>query len=339
MFRKGRKYQKRIVISILVTLLLLLSVSNIHAITLVDNVINYEETKAEELNLSEEILREFNALTSQDENKEEEMEIFIKNLKEKYKGNYSFLVKNSLEGKTEIHIFSKETDKYINSFLFTNEHNLELHYVSEFEDEIDEYKKAGFVGVGLPNHTTNIGNHDWYIDQGDTGVHRINNCGPSTTAMVLNWINGKGSYSAITARNKIRSSGGWWYTDDIYGYLYENNVQVHYKNISSENTLKEVIDSGNMAILCINVSYLPYTSNTSVRINRFYNEGTGHFVVLTGYVESGDELYFEIYDPASHGKTVEGTNIPLGKARYIKSANLLKSAKVWWNYLIEVTNK
>jgi hypothetical protein len=45
------------------------------------------------------------------------------------------------------------------------------------------------LGTTLKEYVTNDRPYDWYIDQGFTGSHSGNNCGPSTVAMAAKWYN------------------------------------------------------------------------------------------------------------------------------------------------------
>lgn len=290
-------------------MIIISQVSNVFAISLIDKPIDYTTYQGQKVSET----------------------ISIDNLK----SNNNLLIKNSFDQK-EIHLFDKHTNEYIYSYLIRKDNVYNL-YLSDFSNEKEEYQTSGIEQFPTL-HVSNAQNHNWYIDQKDTGIHAGDNCGPSSTAMALNWFNGNTNESAKQARSKIRSSGGWWYTDDIERYLYDKNISSSTKHISNEDSLIKIIDNGNIAILCINADNLSYTGNSTSRVGRFYKNVTGHFIVLTGYMKVGDKTYFEVYDPNSWGETSDN-NILKGKGRYLESSDLLKAMNVWWNYAIEVKSK
>lgn len=295
---------------IIITVIIFSQISNVFAISLIDETIDYTIHQGQKITDI----------------------VSIENLK----GDSNILIKNSFDQK-EIHLFDKYTNQYIYSYLFRN-NNVYNIYLSKFKDENNKYKEAGFEKIPTL-HVSNVQNHDWFIDQGYTGIYSGDNCGPSSTAMVLNWFNINSNATAKEARNKIRPNGGWWYTDDVERYLRNNNLNISTNYISGENNLINIIDNGNIAILCVNVDKISYEKSSSSRIGRFYNNVTGHFLVLTGYVKIGDDIYFEVYDSNTWGRKVNNKDIPLGKGRYLKSEELLKAMKIWWNYAIEIEAK
>ena len=198
--------------------------------------------------------------------------------------------------------------------------------------------KSKTVYYGLGNTLKKYINNDnrdynWYIDQGNTGQFAYENCGPSSAAMAVNWYYNSINKTAEDARSRYWLSGGWWYTYNIEDYLKENNVPVNQTEIDNEGTLIKELDKGKIIIMCIDTGYIPYDSNS--RKNKFYEYSGGHFIVVKGYAEVDDNIYFEVYDPNNQGKQYGGGQY-MGKDRYFDSKSLLKSAENWWKYILVV---
>lgn len=252
---------------------------------------------------------------------------FIKDLSQ----NGKYLIQQANDF-SEVHFFN-EDGSYSKSYIFDNK-TISSASFNSFSNEPILYNNAGFLN--MPNkHISNIRNYDWYVDQGSTGVYSSVNCGPSSVEMAFNWLDQENTLKASFFRSITVPAGGWIYTSDIedvfdeYGILYDTIF------VKGEETLKKIIDSGEISILCLDTSYLSSGSYNS-RIGRFYDFSGGHFVVLTGYLELENETYFEIYDPNSFGEINPSSKKPLGQGRFIKSKDLTTSIDNWWRYTINI---
>jgi hypothetical protein len=196
------------------------------------------------------------------------------------------------------------------------------------------------LGKYQTEYVSNNKPYDWYIDQGNTGEYSDSNCGPSSTTMALKWINGNFNKTAEDARNTYRSSGGWWYTDDVTNYLDLYNSKYSVKDLGKtlsggEALLKGQLKQGNIAILCIDTSYIPYNWVSERRVGRFYSYSGGHFIVVKGYRVVDGKTYFEVYDPNNWDEYYEDGQ-EKGKDRYYLSKDLMNAEINWWNYAIVV---
>ena len=202
-------------------------------------------------------------------------------------------------------------------------------------------KKWG-LGENLTTQKSNNVGYNWYIDQIRTGMHYGENCGPTVATMAIMWTDSNFNKSPVEARESYVSGGGDWYTSDIIAYLNDNQISNYILKLNSDkNQLKQVIDSDNIAVLCIDTYQLDYTFRKNWHKNRFYKtrkKGNGHFIIVKGYIVVDDILYFEVYDPFSMGKTYSN-NSPKGVDRYYTEDNINKATKCWWNYAIVVTRK
>jgi hypothetical protein len=59
--------------------------------------------------------------------------------------------------------------------------------------------------------------------------------------------------------------------------------------------------------------------------------GSGHSVVVKGYVREGPGLWFVVYDPAS--PTADGYGAPVGRDRRIEATQMIFAMEChWWLY-------
>jgi hypothetical protein len=77
------------------------------------------------------------------------------------------------------------------------------------------------LGLGMEStkEVSNEVKYEWYIDQGNTGQFSGVNCGPTSVTMAIKWADESFTGTPETARAMYHPSGGWWYTDNIIGYL------------------------------------------------------------------------------------------------------------------------
>ena len=197
-------------------------------------------------------------------------------------------------------------------------------------EQIKEYN----LGEHLHMYITLDRGNDWYIDQGNTGRHSKDNCGPSVSAMITQFYNKDTEITGEKARETIKNYGGWWTVYDVADFLKDQDLNVeNYVDVERDRIKLELI-KGNLMVMCIDTTYLPYDSNG--RINRFYDFRGGHFVLIKGYLETDKGIFYEVYDPNSFGKKYYNEDYQ-GKNRYFTEEDLFKSAENNWNYIIVVS--
>lgn len=175
--------------------------------------------------------------------------------------------------------------------------------------------------------------YNWYIDQGNTGEHSGNNCGPSSVVMAGLWYDPDFDISASQARSQFRSSGGWWYTDDIKDFFKKHKISYDVDDYDGAYELVETLNAGHIILLCIDTSYIEERDDESF-IGKFYDYDGGHFIIVKGYVYIENDLYFEVYDPNCWGESYDDGS-PKGKDRLYPADELDESIEVWWdNYFI-----
>ncbi|MCA0386472.1 MAG: hypothetical protein LCH34_12830 [Firmicutes bacterium] len=212
--------------------------------------------------------------------------------------------------------------------------------ISESEPVLDaheEWVKSNVVSWGLgKNFIDYVGNnrdYEWYVDQALTGDHAGANCGPSSVEMAGRWADATFDQTAENARSKFRPLGGWWYSDDITGSLEAFDIDYEVVDIKDAYTLRNIIDSGRIAIVNNTMNGIPLVSDDASRVNRFYSFDSGHYFIVKGYVLVDNLTYFEVYDPNNWEMTYDDGQ-EKGKDRYYESAVLLNSILGWYPYAV-----
>jgi hypothetical protein len=186
----------------------------------------------------------------------------------------------------------------------------------------------------IPQSMSNERPYNWYIDQGDTGTYSGNNCGPSASVMAGLWQDEDFEYTPQEARGEFRSSGGWWFTDDIKDFFKKHNVSYEVDDFDGSHELIETLQEGNIILLCIDTSYIEDKDDTDSYFGKFYNYDGGHFLIVKGYTYIEGILYFEVYDSNCWGETYSDGS-PKGKGRLYAFDDLEEAIEVWWdNYFI-----
>lgn len=206
---------------------------------------------------------------------------------------------------------------------------------------IEDHLESWFEGEKLHQYVGSNRAYDWYIDQGSTGEYSHSNCGPSAAVMAMKWLDEGFQGTAEEAREEQLMNGGWWRTTNIAQYFDDRDIAYTYMMLEPEDIekaiedLKGVIDDEKISILCINMDYITRESNGNLRTNRFYDYDDGHFLIIKGYAEIDDNVYFEMYDPNTWEETYEdGT--PMGKDRYFLAEELIDAAVNWYQFAIVI---
>jgi len=201
--------------------------------------------------------------------------------------------------------------------------------------------RAFGLGILSTNEVSNDVKYEWYIDQGNTGQFSGVNCGPTSVTMAIRWADGSYTGTPEQARSMYHPTGGWWYTDNIIGYLDYNSVNNYVVSLPDMSVLKAELDKGNIAILCLDMYFIRVEDKGRWRIDKFYptaNTGWGHFIVIKGYRIVDGNLLFEVYDPYGFGKAYTDGS-PKGKNRYYRSEDIDDSTGRWWDYAIIVSRE
>lgn len=199
-------------------------------------------------------------------------------------------------------------------------------------DTLKEWGIKGYVHSWVSNNR----DYEWYIDQMNTGSYSNNNCGPAVATMAVDWANKDLHNTADEARKRYLLSGGWWTTGTVQSYLtdYGTPYKVDFI-LDVKEEIKDVINSGDIGILCINATYLNY-GNYGEREGLYYSPSYGHFIIVKGYIETDSKFYIEAYDPYSNNsKNSDGSF--KGKDRYYDIKYLENAIRNRWDYVIRVS--
>jgi len=203
---------------------------------------------------------------------------------------------------------------------------------------LSESRSLG-LGMESTKEVSNEVKYEWYIDQGNTGQFSGVNCGPTSVTMAIKWADESFTGTPETARAMYHPSGGWWYTDNIIGYLNYCSVNNYVVTLHDMSVLRAELDKGNIAILCLDMYFIRDETKGRWHVDKFYptaNTGWGHFIVVKGYRMVDGKYFFEAYDPYGFAKAYTNGS-PKGKNRYYRSEDIDDSTGRWWDFAIVVT--
>jgi hypothetical protein len=194
------------------------------------------------------------------------------------------------------------------------------------------------LGLGnfIQQNASNDCSYSWYMDQAYTGPYSYINCGPTCVTMACKWSDSAFAKTPEDARNAYRPGGGDWYADDITFYLRDNNIPNSTLALPATvegtmQTLKHQIDVHQILILLLDMNHIRYTSDIHSHADHFYRTDStdGHFIIIKGYKQVDNEMFFEAYDPGSITKAYDDGSL-MGKDRYYRSEDLFEATKTWW---------
>lgn len=174
--------------------------------------------------------------------------------------------------------------------------------------------------------------YDYYIDQASTGTHGLNNCIPASMVMALKWKDETYGVSVETIRDHYHPHGGWFYARDVMDFFDNEAVTYEMLTYTNEDQIVQAIDQSHVVLVILDMSKIPYNENAYERTEAFYNQVTGHGLLIKGYVRSNEGLYFEVYDPYSIYRLNEDLT-PKGKNRFYSSKTMHEAIITWYNQL------
>jgi hypothetical protein len=213
-----------------------------------------------------------------------------------------------------------------------NLNNALLYTITSASGKINDWLVAGTnnnytinwgLGQWLQKAASNNRDYNWYIDQLGTDSCGDVNCGPTCTTMAVKWADSTNTKTVTDARTALRTGCGGWSTNYVADYLSLNAIPYQWVTLPDSATqtrdvFKAQIDSGRILILellMINIRY--NDSGPNARVDKYYIGGFDHFIILKGYTQVDNELFFEVYDPWGLGETYsDGT--PKGENRYYR---------------------
>jgi hypothetical protein len=237
-----------------------------------------------------------------------------------------------------------------NSTLLDFSQNASLTVKSKFNQKVTNWtltvkSEPEILGMGTQLNSSRSLNRtfNFYWDQKGTGTYSSINCGPTVTTMAAKWADSTYNLLPVDARNTIRPSGGWWYTNDIVNYLNSFGLRPQIIRLTDiKNNIKACIDKNYVVILCLDMYYVSINLDDTQQTNKFYqtnNKDWGHFILIKGYREVDGKFYLEAYDPYSWSKLYFINNELKGKNRYYLKEDIKQATDVWWPYAIVIPPK
>ncbi|HNP21071.1 MAG TPA: hypothetical protein PKM63_01445 [Panacibacter sp.] len=211
----------------------------------------------------------------------------------------------------------------------------------------NDYTAALGLGNFIGRQAVNDRSYAWYLDQMYTGPYSWINCGPTAVTMACKWADSLFAKTPEDARNAYRPDGGYWYADDITGYLRDNNIPnstlaLPANEEEATQILTHQVDVHQVAILILDMNYVNLNSKPTEHVDRFYSAtpGFGHCILVKGYIEVDTKIYFDVYDPYSFGNSYDdGSGLLKGKDRYYRSEDLFTATQNYWPKIFIVAKK
>lgn len=222
-------------------------------------------------------------------------------------------------------------------FLFVLTSCASLNRPSPSYEELPLLQRWG-LGRIETEHVSLNRDYNWYIDQRHTGLASESNCGPSCTIMAARWYDKDFPKTVEEARLTFRENGGWWYIQNIYSFLVNNKIPAFINDTVSPVVIKDYLDNGSILIVNIHTRHISYNSNDEQRTGKFYQDNTGHFIIIKGYRVVDGQTYYEVYDPNTWDMYYrDGTQ--KGRDRYYLANRVLHSMTQWEKRYIVIPQK
>ncbi|MDR0914486.1 MAG: C39 family peptidase [Oscillospiraceae bacterium] len=184
------------------------------------------------------------------------------------------------------------------------------------------------LGKTETEHISQNRSYEWYIDQWNTGYASGNNCGPSCAVMAAKWFDEDFQKTVEDARDTFPNDGGWWYINNIYDFLTDNDIPCALKSNISLSSIKSEIKDGNILIFNINTEDIPYNYEEEQHTGKPYIGDFGHFIIVKGYRVVDDTTFFEVYDPYGFDAKYSDGTLKC-KDRYYLADEVINSASGW----------
>jgi LysM repeat protein len=195
---------------------------------------------------------------------------------------------------------------------------------------IEQYYSVFVSPIPTMHADVSPGNFNWYRTQYNTGTS--SNCGPAVASMAIGWSLGK-YVSVASVRETIgwQGNGGTSF-EDFLRVVRGQRIPAAMKPLRSVQDIKDVIDSGNIAVILFHTQGISTASSNPEKslFGKYYNDSVGHYIVIKGYSLNGE--FFVVYDPIPNDWTVNsfryGDELSMiGRNRYYSSREILQSLR------------
>lgn len=171
-----------------------------------------------------------------------------------------------------------------------------------------------------------------YYEQLDGNIQEKYNCGPAVLKMVFSIFDKKTEVSYEEIRKIAGNESKGLYTTEVKKALDAYKIPYSEKSYINPEQLIEIIDNGDIAILCIDMGEIEHIRTEEC----FWGKNTetlktGHYILLTGYRYKEGKVYFEVLDPYNRKIGTKYTYNPLN---YYESSCLEKAIKNWYTKVL-----
>lgn len=172
---------------------------------------------------------------------------------------------------------------------------------------------------------------NWYRTQFNTGTP--SNCGPASASMAIGWATGE-YFSVYNVRQIVgwKGDGATSFADLLKAIRSRGVDNAYVTRLKSFNDIKEVIDSGDVAIILIHTGGISMVKGNPATdlFGKYYNDSVGHYIVVKGY--SLDGKYLVINDPIPSDWASNSWRYPdgismIGRNRYFSTEEVFNSLR------------
>jgi hypothetical protein len=186
--------------------------------------------------------------------------------------------------------------------------------------------------------------YNWYLDQANTGLYSSVNCGPTSVTMAIKWYDSTFTKTPEDARNYSQTTGDLWYPATITNYLGSYNIPFKVINLTDdEDKARQLItgelDKGNILVSCVYTGVIRGAGTGDQRVDKYYDWGAGHCLVIKGYILVDNEYFLQVYDPWDYGAVYSDDGTPKGKDRFYHASDVAFACKLNANSVWSVSPK
>ncbi|MDR0389331.1 MAG: LysM peptidoglycan-binding domain-containing protein [Spirochaetaceae bacterium] len=221
-----------------------------------------------------------------------------------------------------------ESDKYLTKVRFERPGYYGLTILQA--NNIEQYYSVFVSPIPTMHADSFEEDFNWYRTQFNTGT--TSNCGPASASMAIGWALGR--YFPVSS---VRQTIGWQGDggtsfEELLRVIKNQEIPAYISPIRSVQNIKDVIDSGNIAIILFHTDGVR-TSRADPAADlfgKYYNDSVGHYIVIKGYSLNGE--YLVTHDPIPSDWGVNsfryGDELSMiGRNRYYASNELLRSLR------------
>jgi hypothetical protein len=128
--------------------------------------------------------------------------------------------------------------------------------------------------------------------------------------------------------------------ENLQSALVHYGVDVHFTKIKSKESIFNIINKKNIAIILFKCGSIPLVKGLPEYdlMGTYYQESVGHYIIIKGY--STDKQYFIVHDPipsdwSSNGKRYGDGISMLGRNRYYEADKIMNA--ILTNNILEIS--